>query len=945
MSYYPDRIDDDQTSCGSAEIEGGGAGPSDDPSRTLNSGPLHLKLGHDVGEVANDGVGGSPAPSPSRGAKPWDKNKESVVVEDFDAMEISRHPDRAGQHPTASNGLSANDVKDQLMSQREAVILNERERRRKERRRGMGGMEDGSLPSSPTPSSVSSGTSGPATPGGVMGNIRGWFGKNSPGRTPDRSPYQARKQLSMEEDAVPVLPLHSTPKRLGDDSSFSSSDEASSDEESDSVSRASNAVNDDARMTPQERARARALQYLSNSCVDAGRMAKTASYVWGLERMDLKRKRDRYEKELEVVEAEMNKDRGLTQEVTTDPIAALASKLCRELPRIQGADAGAGAGSGLGDQSYMLYEEYAVLVSGEDISKQPASVWENKEAVDVYIASLQRRLKEVLERTKSLEKRLVVLEQAGDDIVSSLCEDLSEVTAQSNRQEGKYVKRGKGLQRRLRREETRHRRRMKEAEKRVRELEEQLMRVSGGDENATDKLLLDVSDSSNDSSLTEDDDADDDEVLLEKKLTIIKAKRERDKEEHQSEVDSVRRQCEQLKLRLSVARLVMEGDDNLREYVGLLERFNPSSKNKRKSAIDDAYGDPDDSFGHANVGGPPSRITRARAKLLKVTHLERIYEQRLTVSKSFTDATINALEEELSEREQATQKMEVRCLNELMLIDSGIKDIVSESDAKMASLKGDAQELADAIAAYTAEKSITDINSMFAAIDTPYEHSIPLVAEDPIAADDDSSGESSDEDEADKDADELRMDSAEAVEERVERSSTGQDAPLPLMDGVIEDGKGPVENGVSFDENHIAETPAKGISQLRSLDSQEMANLETLGCDLKSTFEEYQTSFDQSSSKERIERLEHMNDLVIKIAQARGIECTASGSGREQMKSWSRKKSRNASDKERREKKRRSKKKKKKKRRRREKERREKAKDASDAANTSLRLADRVIAI
>ena len=198
-------------------------------------------------------------------------------------------------------------------------------------------------------------------------------------------------------------------------SSSASSDDSSSNDSSYSSDQSSNDSNNgDDSLTPQERARARALRYLSNSCVDAGRKAKTASYVRGLERLDLKRKRDRIEKELDIVEAEMNKDRGLIDSGEKDAISNMASKLVRELPRIQGADAGAGSGL---RKVFMSYDEYShVLNAGNpnangDIQQSP-SLWENKEAVDVYVNSLQARLKEALERTRSLEKRLIVLEQA-----------------------------------------------------------------------------------------------------------------------------------------------------------------------------------------------------------------------------------------------------------------------------------------------------------------------------------------------------------------------------------------------------------------------------------------------------------------------------------------------------------------------------------------------------
>jgi len=475
----------------------------------------------------------------------------------------------------------------------------------------------------------------------------------------------------------------------------------------------------EADLSPQERARIRALRYLSNSCVDARRRAKTASYVRGLERLDLKRKEDRCAKELEVVETEMNKDRGLTNDDgERDAISAMAAKLVRELPCIQGADAGAGSvqGKNLGfGESFMSYDDYADALNNDtsnlsDDSHGKPSLWENVEAVDVYVNSLQSRLKGALERTRSLEKRLVVLEETGDDIVSSLCEDLAEVAADSNKAEARYVKKGKELQRKIRREEMQQLRKIRQAERHIQKLGEQMMTVvEGGNTNEYSNTIGDFTDSGDD----ENDEYD--EILLEQKLLTIKTKNKQAKEDHQSEVDSIRRQCEQLKLRLSVARLVMEGDDNLREYVSLLERLNPSTRKQRNNGTSDDYNNQDFSGIHSDniPASPPSRITRARAKLLKVTHLEKIYEKRLAVSKAFTDATINALEQELSERENDRQKMEVKCLNDLLLIDTRMKDVVQEGSEKVAELELEAQGLEDAIATFAAEKSVASVNAMF----------------------------------------------------------------------------------------------------------------------------------------------------------------------------------------------------------------------------------------
>mmetsp|Transcript_42380 Transcript_42380/g.72373 ORF Transcript_42380/g.72373 Transcript_42380/m.72373 type:complete len:205 (+) Transcript_42380:1453-2067(+) len=97
--------------------------------------------------------------------------------------------------------------------------------------------------------------------------------------------------------------------------------------------------------------------------------------------------------------------------------------------------------------------------------------------------------------------------------------------------------------------------------------------------------------------------------------------------------------------------------------------------------------------------------------------------------------------------------------------------------------------------------------------------------------------------------------------------------------------------------------------------------VEMLGRELECTLSEYQTSFDLSSSNERVHHLKKMNKLVSNIAKVHwGMECPNSNHaiGDSEMKGWSFKKSqRRSSDKEKQEKKKhRSKKDKKKKRRR-----------------------------
>ncbi|KAL3822727.1 hypothetical protein ACHAXA_000992 [Cyclostephanos tholiformis] len=560
-----------------------------------------------------------------------------------------------------------------------------------------------------------------SNPVGVLGNIRGWFGGggSAVGNGPKSTPAKKTPEISTQSSASVSHTQSNKTIFSSDDSSSSSSDDTSNVDDDYTSSQSSNAsdpAHGNANLTPQERARARALRYLYESCVDAGRKAKTASYVRGLERLDLKRRRDRYEKELEIVEAEMYKDRELIKYVEEeDVILAMAAVLVWEVPRtLESKEADAGAGSGLGEdisgsESFMAYEDYADAMYAN--GRQP-SPWDDEGAVKIYEFSLQSRLKDAQERTRSLDKRLAVLEQAGDDIISSLCEDLAEVTGHSNKVEARYVKKRKVLQRKRRREELLYRSMIKQAELRVRSLEERLLIVSG-DQNLHDQIIGATScDTSNEDSIASGDDDENDEVLLEKKLSAIKAKNEQDKIQHEVEVESIRRQCEQFKLRLSVARLVMEGDDNLREYISLLER-------QRKSCIINSFIDRDFSRTDRDpIPAPPCHITRARAKLLKVAHLECIYEQRLSVSKAFTDATINALDQELLERESAAQKMEVRCLNELLLIDLEIKDFVKEASDKLSELESEANELDNTTLACIAQNHIAGIGDIFSVYNT-----------------------------------------------------------------------------------------------------------------------------------------------------------------------------------------------------------------------------------
>ena len=325
----------------------------------------------------------------------------------------------------------------------------------------------------------------------------------------------------------------------------------------------------------------------------------------------------------------------------------------------------------------------------------------------------------------------------------------------ANKTEAKYVKKGKELQRKSRREDIRQRRKIKQAHRRREALGERMMSlVEGGKTSKYSNAGGDVTDSD------DEDGNEHDEVALEQKLATIKAKNARDKEEHRAEVEAIRRQCEQLKLRLSVARLVMEGDDHLHDYMALLERVHPRG---RTAGRRDAGAEGDGGRCAARRGAedvpspPPARITRARAKLLKATHLSLILNQRLAVSKAFTDATIDSLEIELSERDNDRQKMEVKCLNDLMLIDSRMKEVVREGRDKVAELEAEARGLEEAIANFTAEKSVTSVNTMFECDNAALE-SRRLTPEESTLVDDESSSgrsvEEEEEEEEDEDEDE-----------------------------------------------------------------------------------------------------------------------------------------------------------------------------------------------
>ena len=969
MNYYPDRIADDSdddvmTSCSAVETVEGGVSHS-------GGGALHQR------ETANDEEGGGYYVPRSSKSHPWkrkdsdDNSDDNLCNDDDDELEISGHSS------TGEGSIERdNKKKKQIDAEKEVkvahMIQHERDRRlgvvtnnndgQINKRSSTGDMkpnENYNNDQINKRNSTGDTNYNNSSSNNLLGNIRGWFGGGAVGNI-NTNANQQSTQYKRQQSAVTSLAqntkhAHRASDALvesDDDSSSTSSDDCSSSDDDDSSNDDSNNNYAEEDLTPQERARIRALRYLSNSCVDAGRKAKTASYVRGLERLDLKRKRDRLEKELDIVETEMNKDRGLIKNVESDCVAANAAKLVLELPSINSKG------------QVTTYDEY--MVNNDEPNKDLSSLWDNKQATGTYVSSLQSRLKEALERTRSQEKRLAILEQAGDEIIMSLCEDLVEVTSDSNKAEASYVKKGKALQMRRKREELRYKQKIKKAERHVRHLEERLLNANERAEQAKSDQSVASSDSSGSS---DDDEQDNDEVRLEAKLSSIKSKIEENKADHKAEMESIRRQCEQLKLQLSVARLVMEGDENLREYVAILVRAH--SKLLDRGEV---------------IPAPPQSITRARAKLLKAVHLENIYEQRLSVSKAFSDATINALEQELIERETSGQKMEVRCLNELVAIERETKALAQDANNRIAELEAEARELEETVAACAEE------NIAVASLET---RSVP-------ATDDDSSSESSSDDEADdpqpagidrRDADldksidgdnkSIRVDSRNDTPELEsedalaskheednddtrtssspvsDNGSEGVDAdkqdvilasPLrdsvsaPCSDGVEDafeassDGnaasncseQGDVNVDMQALPKDVAEAKAITISQ-PSIDNSSNNNtdeLEFLGRKLKDTLSQYQQSRD-STSAERVKHLTNMNLIVLEIAKAKGVDLESTPN-LVKLSSWHRKKSDRKQHKER--EKRRSRRSEKEKKRRREKGRRKQ----EDERNLSL---------
>lgn len=894
--YYPERIsdddlDDDISSCHSREIEGGNAA---------------------VDKFTVTGV------DTDRRA-----HVASTKVEINDNMDITK-VDRSGEPIASLSSFGAGSInRSEIYSYEMAAIIQQ------ERNRRLGVRDDAE------PTNINEIVSSTAPfQERVFGNIRDWFGSGG-GKSDSRKnfigdevadmhpPYHATRRdhspmhgNGQEEYLPSKLQNLNNTSNNDDSSSSNSSDESSSDDDSSASSYISH-PNGDADLNPQERAREQALRYLSNSCVNSGRKTKTATYVWGLERLDLTRKRDRFAKELEVVESEMNKDHGLTNHTgERDPILHIAATLVQELPRIQGADTGACVEllkSSEFDSCFTTWDEFADTMNSDTYNN--LSVWDNNEAVDVYMASLQCRLKKAVDRTRSLEKRLVVLENAGDDIISSLCEDLAEITDHCYKLEARHIKKGKQLQRKQRREELRHRVKIKQAERKNRKLEVHLMAVSG--DRQIDEHILNNTDIYKGSDVSTEDSttsgtAEDDEIVLEKNLSTLLSKYDQEMLNHKSEVEALRRQCEQLKLHLSVARLVMEGDDNLRDYMMLLERCDLSLRRGRK----DGVGNPDKPEIGDFIPPPPSRISRARAKLLKVFHLERIYEQRLVVSKAFTDATIKALDQELVERETLSQEIEVRCLNELMSIAVAIKDGRKEATEKWTVLEKEMHGLQDAISACVAQYPSADLSLLFGDNnddnefmiigDTDVIEAVNPPHRDPTQAAASGPPEMTTRDEpyillqglGDKHDAIMSNGRSQKLTHLVDRndadldmSSTDEATRIPRQNFTIEDFSianqtfDVVDGTTPVDDTNDDETGAS------------KKTAQQLGHELKCTLERYQTAYHSSTSRDRIVHLDTMNDLVVNIAKLCKTNACFDGSiDASELTSWSFKKSRKSDE-------------------------------------------------
>ena len=839
MIYYPDRIADDSdddllTSCSAVVETGSGVQITSTDEYVRNQ----------------DGK-----------SHPWKrKNSENYSDEDFhedDNGSLGHGISRHGAHEGSVDAEEKNN-QNQMDSNREVNVT----KRRVETQNSNETSQEHNRKNEAENFNSSSNNN-------LLGNIRGWFGGGNAGNNSiSNNSNQQRSGYTPQQSPPVTSPLRNTTvshrardgyAQSEDGSSTTSSNDFSSSDE-DTSTGDSEQIYAEEELTPQERARIRALRYLSNSCVDLGRKAKTASYVRSLERLDLKRKRDRLEKELEVMEMEMNKDRGMISNLESDCVAVVATKLVCELPIIS-----SDAASSDGESNFQLttYDEF-----NNDPNNDPSSLWENKEARDTYISSLQSRLKESLEGTRSQEKRLAILEKAGDKIIMSLCEDLVDVTSDANKAEARYVKKGKSLQMQRKRVKLRYNQKIKKAEHHVRHLEEQLL--NAGERTRQPKIVQ--STWSTDSSGSSDDEQDNDEVRLESKLSSIKSKNEASKADHKAEMESLRRQCEQLKLQISVALLVMQGDENLREYIAILGRA--------QSNLQD-HGE--------DIPIPPQRITRARSKLLKVAHLQHIYEERLHISKAFSDATIYALEQELIERETSGQQMEVKCLNDLVAIECDTKTLIKDAEDKVAKLEAEARELEETVAACDENSTITTRESK----------SVPT-------ADDDTSSESFDDEttdnlqsttvdsqiSVDSDNESVRYDPRNNVTDLESDISSSKHAFISDGDtrsssgGAIDDANSdhntPIDCSEKGDLHVEKQSPSKVVYGTKT--ESNLNAIDVLGKNLKDALSQYQRSRD-STSAERIKHLKNMNTLVIEIAKAKGIDVESTPKI-ERIESW-----------------------------------------------------------
>ena len=274
--------------------------------------------------------------------------------------------------------------------------------------------------------------------------------------------------------------------------------------------------------------------------------------------------------------------------------------------------------------------------------------------------------------------------------------------------------------------------------------------------------------------------------------------------------------------------------------------------------------------------------------------------------------------------------MEVRCLNELMAVDGEIKELTTEASCKIAALEIESKHLEEAIAACSAEKSNAGVDAMLMGEiqDKNCVHDEPEPEPDTRALDD-AQATAKNEDTTKR---ELNI-----VKTRVEDLREGFGASDPAYNHAIatttpsgigeyeeitvplkntegdpssevgseksarykdsDDGKS--EGKVS---SHRMETFVSKVPTIEDIKSDEDLELERqlsnsssderekvvqlLGKELQYTLAEYQTSYDLSSSSDRVEQLNYMNAIVLKIAKVKGIPMQSVESATH-TKSWS----------------------------------------------------------